>query len=319
MAVSSRKVGDLLCGVAGGLAPAVVLARKERGQALDAERVGVNGAGVALQESARDRALELGEDPGRSGPEALKLGARLVGQRHASLHEILAAAGQRGSAAWTWVPTTRDPRGRGSAPGAPSSGRRRAQARGSGGGRFWPARTKRSCRTGRTCRPRPGTWAAQLRPGWVHSDHGVKQPLDQHPVRALDRHQRHFVAHERAAQRPQPSLVVGERGRQQLLARLVADEHMMLLGRPVDTRVVTYHLDRSSAGTSQRPDPEAPVRALIDRPSTGLRRVAACGTSPRWEGLVSRGPSHGQAPNALSQRRSRPTRPHRPRQHKDDQ
>ena len=72
-----------------------MLAGEERGQALLAQRSGLDRAGVLLQERQRDRALELVEDPDRAGPEALQLGAQLVAQRHARLHEILPAAAQR--------------------------------------------------------------------------------------------------------------------------------------------------------------------------------------------------------------------------------
>ena len=49
----------------------------------------------------------------------------------------------------------------------------------------------------------------------------IQQPLDQQPVRPLDRDQRHLQPHQRAAQRPQPFLIVRERGGQHLLTRLV--------------------------------------------------------------------------------------------------
>jgi hypothetical protein len=75
----------------------------------------------------------------------------------------------------------------------------------------------------------------------------------------------------------------------------------------------------SAVRLSQRTDHAMPVRALIDRPSTGLRRVTACATSRRREGRASCGPSHGQAPTALSGRRPRPARPHQPRHRKDDE
>jgi len=148
---------------------------------------------------------------------------------------------------------------------------------------------------------------------------GVEQPLDQHPVRALDRDQPGIQPHELAAQRPQPCLIMRERRGQKLLARRVLHQYVVLLGRPVDARVVTFHRYSSLVGSSQRPDRGVPLRALIDWPSNGLRRVAACGTSPRREGLVSHGPSNGQARQALSRRRSRPPRPQRSRLPKDDQ
>jgi hypothetical protein len=74
-----------------------------------------------------------------------------------------------------------------------------------------------------------------------HPQPRVQQPLDQQPVRPLDRHQRHVQAHQRPAQRPQPLFVMRERRRQQLLARRVGDQHIVLLRRPIDAGV-TLHL-----------------------------------------------------------------------------
>src|SRR5664279_1557042 len=80
----------------GGLLPSrVVLAGEEPGQALCAEAASVGWAGVALQERERDRAVELREQADRTRPEPLELRPQLAAQRHASVDEILARAGQR--------------------------------------------------------------------------------------------------------------------------------------------------------------------------------------------------------------------------------
>jgi hypothetical protein len=42
------------------------------------------------------------------------------------------------------------------------------------------------------------------------------------------------MSHQRATQRTQPLLVMRERGGQQLLARLVANQHVVLIRRPVN-------------------------------------------------------------------------------------
>ena len=111
-----------------------------------------------------------------------------------------------------------------------------------------------------------------------HLHAGVEEPLDQHAVWPLDRDQVNLHLHQRPAQRQQPGLVVGKRRRQQLLAGLVGDAHVVLLSRPVKR---------------QGPQP-------------GLRPVAACGTSPPlgraglWQALRK-----GQGIEALFQRRSR--------------
>jgi len=68
----------------------------------------------------------------------------------------------------------------------------------------------------------------------------VKHPLDQQPVGPLDRDQPNLKAHQRATQRPQPRLVVREAAREQLLTSLVLDQDIMLLRRPVDTRISSH-------------------------------------------------------------------------------
>jgi hypothetical protein len=73
-----------------------------------------------------------------------------------------------------------------------------------------------------------------------HPQPRIQQPLDQQPVRALDRDQLHLEPHEHATQRPQSLLVVRERGGQQLLARLVGHQHVMLLRRPVNADVPAH-------------------------------------------------------------------------------
>jgi hypothetical protein len=57
------------------------------------------------------------------------------------------------------------------------------------------------------------------------------------PVRPLDRHQLHLQPQQRAAQRPQPLLIVRERSCQQLLARLVGHAHVVLIRRPINAGV----------------------------------------------------------------------------------
>jgi hypothetical protein len=119
---------------------------------------------------------------------------------------------------------------------------------------------------------------------------GVQQPLDQQSVGPLDGDQRHLVAHECAAQRPQADFVVRERGGQDLLARLVGDQHIVLLGRPVDARIDTSHQNFNSnlvRSLQRRPDREVPVRMPIDRPSTpGYVLLPLAAPHHRREGLV---------------------------------
>ena len=144
---------------------------------------------------------------------------------------------------------------------------------------------------------------AEARPGrgdlvWVQREHaqpGVQQPLDQHPVRALDRHQLHVQAHQLAAQRPQARLVMRKRRGQQLLAGRVLHDHVVLLRRPVDARETTFHSYSSLVRSSQRPDHEVPLRALIDRPSNGA--TSCCHfwhLTPAGRGWSNAGPLTGK-------------------------
>jgi hypothetical protein len=95
-----------------------------------------------------------------------------------------------------------------------------------------------------------------------HPQPRIQQPLDQHPIGPLDRDELHARPLQRAAQPAKSSLVVRERGRHQLLARLVTDQHVVLLRRPVNARVVTHQYS-------------SPVRSF-DNAATGRYR---CGRS----------------------------------------
>ena len=144
-----------------------------------------------------------------------------------------------------------------------------------------------------------------------HPQPCVQQPLDQQPVRSLDRDQLDVQLHERVAQRSQPALVMRERALKHALPISVLHEDVVLLRGPVDAGVPGCSCSSRFVIASQRPDREVPSRVLIDGPSTGLRPVAACGISPRREEQVSCWPSNGQATMALTRRG--------PRQPEDDQ
>jgi hypothetical protein len=95
-----------------------------------------------------------------------------------------------------------------------------------------------------------------------HPQPGIEQALDENAVGTLDRDALHVQAHQSAAQCPQPSLVMRERRGQQRVARLVLDEDVVLLGRPVDPRAVSHRHLPSVRFASQRPDQEVPLRVL---------------------------------------------------------
>jgi hypothetical protein len=92
-------------------------------------------------------------------------------------------------------------------------------------------------------------------------------------------------------------------------ARLVSDEHVVLVRRPIDPGIPLRHLHPPLIGTpSQRPDLEVPLRVLIDKALTvrGYVLLPLAAPHHRRDGLVFGRPStKGQAIVALSRRRSR--------------
>src|SRR5450755_1970065 len=130
----------------------------------------------------------------------------------------------------------------------------------------------------------------------------VQEPVHQHPIRALDRDQLDLHLHQHPAQRPQPGLIVRERGSQKLIARRVTDAHIMLLRRPIDAGAITHLvLFLWSPALILPPGQEVPLRTLIDRPSTGatsccrLRHLTPAEGS--WSPL---GPRNGASTKWLS-------------------
>ena len=100
-----------------------------------------------------------------------------------------------------------------------------------------------------------------------------------------------------------------ERSGEQLLAILVGHQHVVLIRRPVDPGIPLRHPHPPSIESpSQRPDPEVPLRMLIDKALTTRGYVLLPLAAPhhRRDGLVFGRPStQGQAIVALSRRRSR--------------
>ena len=208
----------------GLLATGVSLARQERLQALLAQTARVRGAGVALEERERDLTVQAREQPERTGPETRKLSPQLVDQRGPGAHQILSCSGQRSERL-----------------GLIRIGLEHPEAVVIGPRQL--AQHERVEPIGLPARgPEPITRRRDL-VGMQRKDPQprVQQPLDQRPVGPLDRDQRHLVTHEGAAQAPHPGLVVRERRGQDLLARLISDHHVVLLGRPIDARIGTSH------------------------------------------------------------------------------
>ena len=79
----------------GLLAAGVVLPDEEPVQARFSQAARVHGAGVALKERERDRAVQIPEQAQRTGPEPLKLRAQLVTQRGPGANQVLSCSGQR--------------------------------------------------------------------------------------------------------------------------------------------------------------------------------------------------------------------------------
>jgi hypothetical protein len=214
-----------------------MLPREERLKAPLAQATHVGRARVALQESERDRTVELGEQADRPGPEPLELRPQLTSQRDPSVHEVLARTGQ-------CAQRLRRVR----------VGVEHREAMAVGARQL--ARHERVEPVGLAARspePRP-RGCDLLRMYRQHPQPRVQQPFDQQLVRPLDRDQLHLQSQQRAVQRTQPLLVVRERDCQQLLARLVAHSHIVLVRRPIDAGI-TIHISDSCAPGGAYPEP----------------------------------------------------------------
>ena len=118
------------------------------------------------------------------------------------------AQAQRAAGCWPPSSTRRCPGERASAPSTPESHRCRAQAPGSDARQCARARRARTSQTGLTSRPRRETVARGRHLVGIDREHPqpcVQQPLDQQPVRALDRDQLNPQAREHLAQRLRPA------------------------------------------------------------------------------------------------------------------
>ena len=88
------------------------------------------------------------------------------------------------------------------------------------------------------------------------------------------------------------------------VGQFVADPHVVLLRRPINTGVAAHLYFSSVRITRQRPDQEVPLRTLIDGPSTRgyvLLPLAAAHHRPRdWSALaLHRASSLGPLPAAV--------------------
>jgi hypothetical protein len=237
---------------------------------------GVGRRRVAAQERERDRAVNLGEDLRGAGPEALQLRAQLVGQREPMADEVFARAGERahrlgGIAVGDQHPVT-------VAVGARELGEHERIEAVALAARRAEARSHRGELVG------------------MHRDHpqaGVQQPLDQQPVRTLDRDQRHVERDQPRAQRRDPALVMPVTATLEDPPVAVDHTDRMLLAGPIDPSEATLLHDVSlHPMTLTAAGGEVPWRSLIDGALTAQLPVAAQGTSTdRREALVSCWPS----------------------------
>jgi hypothetical protein len=241
-----------------------------------AERAGVDRARIALQQDQRDRAVEVGEQQRRAGPEALQLGAQRVGQRHPGADEILARTRQRAQRLGLVAIGLEHPEA------VMIGARERAQH-------------ERVEAVGLAARG-PEPWPRRSDLVGMQREHAqprIQQALDQQPIRALDRHALHLQAHQRPTQRRDPRLGVLIGRRQQPLAVRVGDEHVVLVRRPVHPGTVAHPLRLSLGSLASAPTRRHRCGCSLTGPQRGLRPVAAGGTSHRREGLVLRRPSQG--------------------------
>jgi hypothetical protein len=122
---------------------------------------------------------------------------------------------------------------------------------------------------------------------------GVEQPLDQQPVRPLDRDQPHLKREQSRAQRPDPALVMPIAAALHDPPLLVNDAYRVLLAGPIDPSETTLLLhDHASPRRLTVVGGEVPWRMLTDGALTARLPIAARGTSTeRREALVSNWPS----------------------------
>jgi hypothetical protein len=155
-----------------GLAAGIALTLEERREALLTEPARVGRAGIATQERQRDRRVDRTEHLARPGPEAPELVAQLVGQRDAGADEILPRAGERPQRLRAVTVGCENPKPM--TVGARELGQHEAVKAVALAVGHAVARAHRLDLVG------------------VHRDHRqarVEQPLDQQPVRALERDQ----------------------------------------------------------------------------------------------------------------------------------
>ncbi len=120
----------------------------------------------------------------------------------------------------------------------------------------------------------------------------IRQPLDQQPVRALDRHQLNLQAHQRSAQPPQPRFLLHERRGQKLLARRVANQHIVLFRHPVNAAVIAICTPHRSRIHFTAPRPRGTVAGAHRQALTGASPVAATRhLTPAGRGWSALGPA----------------------------
>ena len=255
--------------VAGPLAPPVAVPGEESGQSLLAQAASIELDGVALEEGERDRAIGIGEELDRAWPEPLKLGAKQVRQSCARLNVVLARLRQ-GSHRLCLLAVGHKHPGNGA--------RRCARAR--------KAQRRRSaCRRGPEARLGRGDLRRAHR---NHVKASVEQSLDQQPISSLPSDRPHIHAHQRAAPRCQPRFTMREFRGQEPLGRLARGLQIVASPTPTSQRRGSFPPYSSSFRiTSQRLTTRYRCGVLLDRPSSGLRALAACGTWHRRVGTVS--------------------------------
>ncbi len=168
--------------------------------------------------------MQAREQPERSGPEPRQLSAQLVGQRGPAGDQIFACSGQRSECLGLIAVGLQYPEA--VVIGACQlEEHERVEPIGLSARGAEPITRRRDLVGMQRQNPQPR----------------VQQPLDQQPVGPLDRDQAHPVAHQGAAQAAHPGLIVRERRGQDPLARLISDQHVVLLGRPIDARIGPSH------------------------------------------------------------------------------
>jgi len=235
------------------------VALEKRCEALLPQTARVCRGWVAAQERQRDLPVHRPEHLAGPRPEGGQLIAQLVGQPDPRVHQAIPRSGHRPQRLGLVAVGLEHPEA--VAVGARQLGQHEA--------------VKTVALATRNAKPR----AHRLDLVGMHRDHrqaGIEQPLDQKPVRSLERDQRHPQTQKPSAQRPDPRLVMPVATTFHDPSPLVDHAHRVLLAGPVHPSelplLITLTVPSDRLTHNRR---EAPWRLLTDGALRARPPVAA--------------------------------------------